>query len=61
VVIVLGEEPHSLRGYADSVLLATRVTNPWGVAEERDVPIVVGRRPRTTVQALWPSLAGRYR
>lgn len=61
VVIVLGEEPESLRGYADSVLLATRVTNPWGVEEERDVPIVVGRRPRTTVQALWPSLAGRYR
>jgi hypothetical protein len=61
VVIVLGEEPHSLRQYADSVELATRVKNPWGVDEERDVPIVVGRRPKTTVQALWPSLAGRYR
>lgn len=61
VVIVLGEEPRNLRDYADSVVLAARVENPWGVAEERDVPIVVGRRPRTTLQALWPSLAGRYR
>jgi Dolichyl-phosphate-mannose-protein mannosyltransferase len=61
VVIVLGEEPRSLHDYADSVVLAARVANPWGVAEERDVPIVVGRRPRTTIQALWPSLAGRYR
>jgi hypothetical protein len=58
---VLGEEPQNLRDYADSVVLAARVTNPWGVAEEQDVPIVVGRRPKTTLQALWPSLAGRYR
>jgi hypothetical protein len=61
VVIALGEEPQNLRDYADSVVLAARVTNPWGVAEEQDVPIVVGRRPKTTLQALWPSLAGRYR
>jgi hypothetical protein len=61
VVIVLGEEPRNLRDYADSVELAARVANPWGVAEEQDVPIAVGRRPRTTLQALWPSLAGRYR
>jgi hypothetical protein len=61
VVIVLGEEPQSLRDHADSVVLAARVLNPWGVEEEQDVPIVVGRRPRTTLQALWPSLAGRYR
>jgi hypothetical protein len=61
VVVVLGEEPESLRHYADSVVLAARVADPWGVAEERDVPVVVGRRPRTTIQALWPSLGGRYR
>jgi len=61
VVVVLGEEPEDLRDYADSVVLAARVTNPWGVEEEQDVPIVIGRRPRTTIQALWPSLAGRYR
>jgi len=60
VVIVLGEQPESLRHYADSVVLVARVVNPWGVVQERDVPIIVGRRPKTTVQALWPSLAGRY-
>lgn len=60
VVVVLGEQPESLRHYADSVVLATRVLNPWGVREERDVPVIVGRLPKTTVQALWPSLAGRY-
>jgi hypothetical protein len=61
VVIVLGEEPQSLRQHADSVVLAARVVNPWGVEEEQDVPIVVGRRLNTTLQALWPSLGGRYR
>ncbi|HMA42850.1 MAG TPA: glycosyltransferase family 39 protein [Gemmatimonadales bacterium] len=61
VVIVLGEEPRSLRAHADSVVLAARVANPWGVEEEQDVPIVVGRRLKTTLQALWPSLGGRYR
>jgi hypothetical protein len=61
VAIVLGEEPESLRDYADSVVVAARVSNPWGVEEEQDVPILVGRRPKTTLQALWPSLGGRYR
>ena len=36
-----------------SLDLAARVTNPWGVEEERDVPIIVCRRPDMTVQELW--------
>ena len=35
-----------------------RVTNPWGVPEERDVPIWVARGEKETLQTLWPSLGG---
>jgi len=30
-----------------------RVRNPWGVEEERDVPIVVCREPDITLRDLW--------
>jgi hypothetical protein len=33
--------------------MADRVANHWGVPEERDVPILVCRQPRVTLQELW--------
>jgi hypothetical protein len=36
-----------------SIELADRVTNTWGVPEERDVPITVCRDPPITMQRLW--------
>ena len=44
--------------YAD-VRRAAHIRSPWSVQEERDIPVWVARRPRTTLQALWPRLAGQ--
>jgi hypothetical protein len=60
VVVVLGEQPEGLREFADSVVVAARIANRWGVPEEQDLLVLIGRRPRTTIQSLWPSRAGNY-
>jgi len=60
VAVVLGEEPEGLHRFADSVVIAAEITNPWAVHEEMDVKVLVARRPRTTVQAVWPSLQERH-
>jgi hypothetical protein len=36
-----------------------RVESHWGVPEQRNTPIGIGRRPDMTLQEVWPSLAGR--
>ena len=59
VVISIGVPRELLREYFDSVETAATLTHPWTVEEERNVPINIGTRPRTTLQRLWPSLAGR--
>jgi len=48
-----------LRRFFDSVATAATVTHGWTVEEERNLTVNVGTRPRTTLQKLWPSLAGR--
>ncbi|HYD52313.1 MAG TPA: glycosyltransferase family 39 protein [Gemmatimonadaceae bacterium] len=58
-VIVVGEDPEEPAPLFARCELAARVRNAWGVPEERDVPITLCRGARTTLQALWPSLAGR--
>ncbi len=60
VVIAIGIPPETLAALFADVRLATRVDEPWVVPEERDVPVVVARGPRTTLQAVWPSFEGRY-
>ena len=60
VVVVLGEEAEGLRRFADSVVVAAEISNPWVVPEEMNVKVLVARRPRTSVQAVWPSLQGRH-
>jgi hypothetical protein len=59
VVISIGVPRELLREYFDSVETALTLTHPWTVEEERNVSINIGTRPRTTLQRLWPSLAGR--
>lgn len=59
VAVILGASRETLAPLFDSLQAATRVTNPWAVQEERDVTVYVGRQPRRTLQALWPTLAGR--
>ncbi|NNG14929.1 MAG: glycosyltransferase family 39 protein, partial [Gemmatimonadales bacterium] len=54
VVILLGIEPEELDvGFCRSLVVAARVTNPWGVPEEQDVPVLVCREPSLTPQELW--------
>jgi hypothetical protein len=59
VVIALGVPPENLREYYDSVRTVSRIGHPWAVDEERRVPISIGTGARTTLQEVWPSLAGR--
>lgn len=59
ILVTVGVKPEGLRDYYQTVTLATRVRNSWGVPEEQDVPIVVARGPFHTLQEVWPSLAGR--
>ena len=60
VVVTIGVDSADLAEFYDSVTVAGRITaSPYVVGEERDVPLLVGRAPRTTLQAIWPTLAGR--
>jgi len=54
VIIFLGVEIEDIDpSYCGSLELADRVVNPWGVPEERDVPILVCRNPSETLQEFW--------
>ncbi len=54
VLIVLGVEPAEIEFIScQSLEVATRVRNPWGVPEEQDVPVLVCRGPSLTPQELW--------
>jgi hypothetical protein len=59
VAVSLGVDKEDLDKLFETVTPAGRVLNPWGVPEESDVSIYVSEHPRTTLQELWPSLAGR--
>ena len=59
VVITLGVPAESLRRFYDSVRTVARIGHPWAVEEERGVTVNVGTGARTTLQKVWPSLAGR--
>lgn len=59
IVIVLGGEAAELEGtYFRSAMEFTRVRRPWGVMEERDVPVTIVREPLVTLQQLWPRFEG---
>jgi hypothetical protein len=59
VVITLGVPGESLRRFYDTVRTVARIGHPWAVEEERGVSINIGTGARTTLQQVWPSLAGR--
>ncbi len=59
VLVSLGVTKEDLEKFYGMVTPAGRVINEWGVPEESDVPINVSENPRSTIQAVWPSLAGR--
>ena len=59
VVITIGVPEPDLRRFFDSVATAATVSNAWAVPEEQSLTVLVGTRPRTTLQRLWPELAGQ--
>jgi hypothetical protein len=60
VAVTLGEGREGLRRFFDSVEAGPHLTNPLTVREEQDLTVYICRLPKTTLQAIWPKLAGRY-
>ena len=60
VAIVIGVRREDLQAYYDSIEVASRLVDPWAARWEQDLTVFVARRPRTTVQAVWPSWKGRF-
>jgi hypothetical protein len=59
VLITLGISREDLLKFYDEVTLAAHAHDDWLVDEEKDIDVYVCERPRTTLQAAWPGLAGR--
>lgn len=53
-VVLLGVEPEDLETIGcGSIEVAARVRVPWGVPEERDVPVTVCRDPALSLREIW--------
>jgi hypothetical protein len=59
VVITLGVDREDLEPLCGIVTPAGRITNEWTVEEEQDITVYICEQPKLTMQALWPTLAGR--
>ncbi len=56
IVIFLGVERSDVEDLGCASLTeVARVKNRWGVTEEQDVPILLCRKPRQTIQEIWKS------
>ncbi len=60
VVVTIGLPRSTLLGYFGEATQVATLGHPYAVAEERNVPIVVGKHPKRTLQQIWPELAGRH-
>lgn len=60
VALAIGVRREDLQALYDSIAVAGRITNPWAARWEQDLTAFVARRPRTTLQAVWPAWAGRF-
>lgn len=59
IAIVLGGDRESLLRFFDDVRPEVRVLRPYGPEGEYEVMVWLCRRPKTTLHAIWPSLAGQ--
>jgi hypothetical protein len=60
VAITLGEGREGLSRLFDSVEAGPHLLDPLTVREEQDLTIYICRRPKSTLQAIWPQVAGRH-
>jgi hypothetical protein len=59
VLITIGEDSSDVAKAFDEVRPVGSIRSPWSVEEERVVPLIVARKPRQSLQHIWPALAGR--
>lgn len=59
VLVVVGAERAEALPYFRSAVEVMRLQRPWGVPEERDVPVVVARDPIRPLSEVWPEWAGQ--
>jgi hypothetical protein len=59
VAVIPTDDPETIRKMYSECKLHGQTANPWGVAEEQSVQVYVCRGARTTIQEVWPGLAGR--
>ncbi len=59
VAVTIGIDSSELAPFYGEVTTAARADYPWTVSEERNVPINIARRPKRTLQQVWPEMAGR--
>jgi 4-amino-4-deoxy-L-arabinose transferase-like glycosyltransferase len=55
VLIVLGDRPEGLRKWCEDVEVAAELAHPWTAVWENR-PVLVCRRPRYTIEELWPKV-----
>jgi hypothetical protein len=60
VIVSIGIPADSLAPLYEDVIQVAAVGHPFAVAEERNVPVLVAKRPRRTLQEVWPDLSGRH-
>jgi hypothetical protein len=59
ILITLGVRHEGLEPLCGVITTGPRLLNPWTVEEEQDITIYVCEQFNTTLQELWPKLAGR--
>jgi 4-amino-4-deoxy-L-arabinose transferase-like glycosyltransferase len=59
VAVTIGLEYDDLAPFFDEVRVVQRVSNPWGVPEQRNVPVALARGIVMSLQEAWPAFAGR--
>lgn len=55
VVILFGDRAEILKGMFANVQQVATISNPYAMPVERDLPVYLCRKPRASLQQLWPS------
>lgn len=56
LLVTIGVTGAQLQQFYRDVRPAGRLTDPWAVPDEQDVPLLVSAAPVMTLQQLWPRL-----
>ncbi len=56
VVITIGYTENQLRNIFGEVTLAARISPPYAIPEESNLPIYICRKPRAPLPQMWPRL-----